>query len=278
MHVKYLLVTFVDNAVNQSSGICLIITKENMMFRLIRWEVLARSLFLSAGLLVSATSVQAGIINVSFDDRGSSTVDLTTNIEWLDLTETLNLSRVQVESDLSADGGLFDVLDGWRYATRSDFRILVSNWFAVSFSGGTLAPPVSDDLYVSFIRAFGDTGDAFFDASLSIIDINPLGAGVSSGVLADRSGLASYSGNVRDNNYVFRSDGRLLSNNSNLIFDTLTIDNESSSAGFGHYLIRDFSASNTGGGVTQVSEPASWWMLTVLPLWLLIQRRRSKRY
>ena len=70
------------------------------------------------------------------------------NIQWLELTETANMSRNTVESEL-VSGGLFD---GWRYATRTETETLYDNLW-----GGTTEGWSTDNYNGAraFFNAFG---------------------------------------------------------------------------------------------------------------------------
>lgn len=61
--------------------------------------------------LVLSTSVNAGTV---FNISGLE------NLEWLELTATENMSRLQVENELLSGGQL----EGWRYATRNEVETL----------------------------------------------------------------------------------------------------------------------------------------------------------
>ena len=98
-----------------------------------------KELFAVSLLLIPATSAVAStIFNVSGIE----------NIQWLELTETANMSRNAVESEL-VSGGLFD---GWRYATRSETEALYD-----SLWGGTTEGWSSDNYNGArtFFDAFG---------------------------------------------------------------------------------------------------------------------------
>lgn len=49
-------------------------------------------------------------------DHGAYLTDTTTGLDWLDLTETANMSYNMVSAELAAGG----TLEGWRYATRAE--------------------------------------------------------------------------------------------------------------------------------------------------------------
>jgi len=77
----------------------------------------------------------------SFDDLGGSTIDLQTGLEWRDMHLTDGRSQCSVAQDTGGpvpagcstfDGlDLIDNADGWRYATRSEVAVLLTNWMGV---------------------------------------------------------------------------------------------------------------------------------------------------
>lgn len=83
--------------------------------------------------------------NAAIVDFGAYTRDTLSGLEWLDLTETQNLSYEQVTLEMSSGGAY----EGWRYATRAEFFDLIVN------AGLTLTDPAtaySDTTpYTSFV-------------------------------------------------------------------------------------------------------------------------------
>lgn len=81
------------------------------------------ALILATGLI----SAQANAAFVETDWKaqgdGLATLDTDTGIEWLDVSETYNLTLEQINSRLSAD------LSGWRYATFDEVVNMVSSFF-----------------------------------------------------------------------------------------------------------------------------------------------------
>ena len=94
------------------------------------WKIASAIIALSLSTNVSAATV--------FNIQGIE------NLEWLELTETANYSRNQVE-DLIGNG----TLEGWRYATRSEVETLYD-----SLWGGTTESWSTDNY--SGARAFFD--------------------------------------------------------------------------------------------------------------------------
>ena len=77
-----------------------------------------KSIMLAVTALVLSTSVNAALI-----DNGDYTTDSSTGLDWLDLTDTTNLSYDYVSSQLGI-GGQFE---GWSYATNADVIELLDN-------------------------------------------------------------------------------------------------------------------------------------------------------
>jgi hypothetical protein len=78
-------------------------------------------------LLISATSAHAELVATDWKNTGDglATLDTATGIEWLDLTQTGNMSINQVES-LTGVGGTFE---GWRLPTRAEVMQMMRNAF-----------------------------------------------------------------------------------------------------------------------------------------------------
>jgi PEP-CTERM motif len=123
-------------------------------------------------VLLNASISHAGIIEVSgsrFLDLGRSTVDLQTNLEWLDFIPT-NRTVCSVYEDIgdappdgchTFDGlDLFPNEDGWRYATRNDVVAFLSNWSGLDVhpTGGTIVPIDVKDLFIEVVANGGYLG------------------------------------------------------------------------------------------------------------------------
>jgi hypothetical protein len=78
-------------------------------------SLLNRALVLGFATLCAMPAAQAGFI-----DHGNYTEDTTTNLDWLDVGETLNMSR----ADVAIATGTGGILVGWQYATLGDFTVL----------------------------------------------------------------------------------------------------------------------------------------------------------
>lgn len=90
--------------------------------------------------LLWSNSVNAGLITSagsSFNDLGGSTIDMQSNLEWMDFSsDTRSQCSVMQDTGSGVLSGCssFDGLDliddsaGWRYATHTEFATLLSNW------------------------------------------------------------------------------------------------------------------------------------------------------
>lgn len=132
---------------------------------------------------ISAT-VNASVVSVDWNNADDNliTYDTVTGLNWLDLTETRDLSYDSVFAELS--GG---TLDGWRYATSTEVVTLWQN-FGVNFSvatsgevGGTVKFSV-DQGVLDAADILGDTYPAseFFGVVGFSSDLELLGAVVNS--------------------------------------------------------------------------------------------------
>jgi len=65
----------------------------------------------------------------NFIDNGKYTTDVSSGLDWLDLTETLNMSPEDV-TEHSAPGM---ALEGWRFATHSEYKKMIGNFFGVPY-------------------------------------------------------------------------------------------------------------------------------------------------
>lgn len=108
---------------------------------------------LTIGLILAANT-QAAIV-----DRGSYLTDTASGLEWLDVTESINMSRNQVSSELAAGGKFF----GWRYATGAEFLQLASNATGQYMTNPTTyyGLPINITLD-SLVAMLGSTLDAYY--------------------------------------------------------------------------------------------------------------------
>ena len=106
--------------------------------------------FLQVVLLLSPPAYALDLSR--FLDNNRTTVDTVTGLEWLDLTESLNLSYNDVAAQLST-GGMFE---GYRYANTTEMEDLFN-----AFTLPQVPPDVDHDPTAgySFINLFGQTNE-----------------------------------------------------------------------------------------------------------------------
>jgi hypothetical protein len=87
-----------------------------------------KNTLIAATLLLSITSAQAALVESDWQSTGDAlaTLDTDTGIEWLDLTQTLDMSINQAES-LTGAGSIFE---GWRLPTRAEVAQMMTTAFA----------------------------------------------------------------------------------------------------------------------------------------------------
>ncbi len=94
--------------------------------------------------------------------KKNSVVDVKSGLEWYKLNKTTNFSFDEIRKDYNSPGNRFDKDEGWRHATKAEFRSLVNRWFKFDprYRGlGLLKVPRGKaKLVEKFIDSFGDTG------------------------------------------------------------------------------------------------------------------------
>ena len=162
-------------------------------------------LILAAGILV-APAAQAVLLEIDLNTPGDGLVtrDTVTRLDWLDLTESTDLSFDQVEADV---GGF--ISDGWRHATGAEVCTLFASADAEPSPcpGSSTIPVFSETLLdlldllgPTFIccntwSAFGlyDDGDPSAPGGVGFAEVNLIFGGTSAAVHDDQraSDLAS---------------------------------------------------------------------------------------
>lgn len=130
---------------------------------------------LPALFMTVSMAAHADIIHVSgnaFNDLGSSTVDMKTNLEWMDFTKTTSRSTCSVALDiglpLNSCYGMEDHQDllpsdaGWRLATRGEAAQLLSDWLGVQVGPTSTSSSTGADsaLLTQFLAVFADKADS----------------------------------------------------------------------------------------------------------------------
>jgi hypothetical protein len=87
-----------------------------------------KTTLVAAQLLLSITSAQAELVESDWKNTGDAlaTLDTDTGIEWLDLTQTDNMSINQAEGLTGAVG----IFDGWRLPSRAEVTQMMLNAFS----------------------------------------------------------------------------------------------------------------------------------------------------
>lgn len=86
-------------------------------------------------------------------DLGNITRDTSSGLDWLDLTETVNLSYNDVTAKLSSG----QELDGWRFATKDETELL---WTNIGYTNALNRPILSSDSqYLTFVNAVNLLGN-----------------------------------------------------------------------------------------------------------------------
>lgn len=160
-------------------------------------------------LAVASLPANAGLFIINdkkFDDRGDTTVDLQTGLEWLDLTITSNRSYNDVLNDISGEGGTFSLSDRWRYATMQDIKTLFSSTFAPDFNGSYYKVIDQEKQVADFIGLYSDTFVEYYGDDSNIL-LNPTklnAAGRSLGFyLSDPDANQVNFAEVNDGDFVF---------------------------------------------------------------------------
>ena len=218
---------------------------------------------LAISLALTSAGVQAVPIDVTgdgaadFNDLGTSTVDLRTGLEWLDVTETTNRSFNDVFDDINDFGtspvDQFRLADQWRVASKDDFRTLISNWFDFTYDGGfgyNVFPfgYTDNTLVEEFINTFGDTLDAALDSSISNLDIDSNSAGYTLGMLSTTDVASTYQSTaiVHDTELSDRFTGQLVADYLDYVFDGYNVDPSSSSLNKGTFIVRSVAVPEPG--------------------------------
>jgi len=194
----------------------------------------------SVATFVLSTSANAALI-----DNGSYTSDTVSQLDWLDITETRNMSY----NDVSSQFGAGQQFDGWRYATDTEmagwlssfgFDVPLNDSFcdALCYYGNTQVPSVS--AANSLISLWGETYNNGFSATLFVFDTFISGA-PGSGQLED---YAEYEVEV----FIAAALGGSTDTSALGHEDLVTSDTSHSS--FGHALVR----------TSVVPVPAAVWL------------------
>lgn len=117
-----------------------------------------RNTFISLCMYFSFTGVSPAAII----DHGDYLTDTATGLDWLDVTETVNMSFDTITGMLGAGGAY----SGWRYATGDEFNTLVGNYTGVPITAGFYGMVIQEpDRIDGLVAMLGSTIDAAYLAS-----------------------------------------------------------------------------------------------------------------
>jgi len=231
---------------------------------------ISKCIFLTCGAVISSVCMA---LPVGFSDLGNITVDHNSGLEWLDVTETASTSYEDMINELSSGSGLGS--NGWRHATQLEFQQLISNFFNVSYTGGSFgAGPFSEGdstLVEQFIHTFGDSLWNGWQIQDEPYLIESDQSGYTYGFLADNSEPGKrFQGRVTDFEYYSIVPG------TNTILDFVDgLDGVNDSSSISETWVSDFSGHYLVRDAQNVSEPTS---LALLLLGLIpILKYRVKR-
>lgn len=155
-----------------------------------------RKLIITALFLCLANNTHA--IPSGFIDNGTFTVNTSQGLEWLDLTETVNRSFLDIQTEINSGSGLG--ADGWRFASDQELQVMLSDFFGISYTGGPFVSnpfgPGQNLIVNEFISLFGDTFQSFLDISGGDINDNSVGITANATTSGYTSGIHLVSGHA----------------------------------------------------------------------------------
>jgi len=111
--------------------------------------------FMAVSLLIASLGICSPTIAASIDfiDNVGYTTDKISGIDWLDVSTTNGLSYGTVAGYITAGSTVNGQnYSGWRYATTSEYRAMISNFFGISL---TNFAQVNAREALQFLRLFG---------------------------------------------------------------------------------------------------------------------------
>ncbi len=94
-----------------------------------------------------------------FVDNGYYTTDSRSGLDWLDVTETVNMSYNQVTAQLSLGGSYA----GWRYATGIEFNTMIKNYTETAFDVTATGEVIHNEGLLDTLHPLlGSTLDSFW--------------------------------------------------------------------------------------------------------------------
>jgi hypothetical protein len=227
-------------------------------------KTLLTTTLLAAGLSLSTASYSAA---VDFIDNVHYTTDTISGLDWLDVTQTVNMSWNDVNSQLNAGGAL----EGWNFATGTQFLTMINNFAGTSFSTTPssrydyLVEGVADQL----VRLLGNTLNSFhvhYNNNSSYALDNTVGHTL--GWLAETDGGYARRAMIFDNDEKFAN--RLDYVNANIQYNALTYKEYH----IGAYLVR--ATQYTAPNLSAVPIPAAAFLFAPALLGFLGLRHKRR--
>lgn len=114
--------------------------------------------------LASLAAALAAPVKAAIIDHGDYLTDTATGLDWLDVTQSVNLSYDVVNAQLGA-GGQFA---GWRYATGDEFNTLVTNATGTPTAGNYGYINQEPDRTDALVALLGSTLDTYWTDAYGI--------------------------------------------------------------------------------------------------------------
>lgn len=89
-------------------------------------------------------------------DHGDFLTDTSTQLDWLDVTKSVNMSFAFVNSQFGAGG----VFEGWRYATSAEFQRLINDFTRYEMPNGSISFYL--DEIDGLVQMLGSTIDSYW--------------------------------------------------------------------------------------------------------------------
>lgn len=214
--------------------------------------------------------VWGSVVNASFIDRGNYFTDTKSGLDWLKLTETMEMYVVQVENEMVPGARL----DGWRYATIDDLRILISNYINEDITHYDYLDQEVDKID-NLIPLLGSTLDyyVFLQFGLTFSEWQGYEKGrynYTLGTVYDPYENSFWVSMINDDDYFpphFYGNGTTFQDDFSIIRWIRTGDIGYSSRESGNFLVRD--ATNL------IPEPPPFILMTFFLLLLMIKTRHN---
>lgn len=136
-----------------------------------RTFIFATLLILSLSAVTASKSIA---LPIDFIDHGNYTTDTISDLDWLDVTETVGMSYNSVQAQFGSGG----VYEGWRYATINDLTTMLSNWVGAPIPAFNVSLEFPQGSSEGLINLLGATETHLGSGEISIqteglLDYNP---------------------------------------------------------------------------------------------------------